>query len=298
MSYYNWEEIVETKTDAELKKIFANRTREDKKKIDAVYVELKKRKLISVDQETTYKSKLVLNRVVNITDIKETRPNKKRAVIAQNIIWIILVLEFISIYSSYLQYNLLNSFQNEGFISEQMANNNDLREQVIAIVFFIFTIVSGVTFIQWFRRAYFNLHNRFSNCEFTDGWAAGSWFVPIVSLFRPYKIMKELWVKTNKILKKRSEGQFIFTKTSILGFWWTLWLIYSYIGNYVLRISFKADTIESMLGATVGDMVMSVFGIPLALITIKIINTYSKNEDLLYKKEQYNISSSSTGTQL
>lgn len=212
------------------------------------------------------------------------RPNKKRAEIAQLLIWIVMIIDIISIYSSYLQYNLLELLQNNDSVSDQMLNSNDTREQIIGIVYLIVFIVSAITFIQWFRRAYYNLNIR-TKCNHSEGWAAGSWFVPIISLYRPYQIMKEMWMETTKIIKSKS-NDYVEDSTLIIGIWWTLWIISNFIGNYVLKSAFKAETIENFLNSTIADIIISIIGIPLAILTVMIIKSYSLKEEKLEELEK------------
>src|SRR5687768_5404427 len=106
----------------------------------------------------------------------ELRPNADRAKNAILLIWVVTALEVISFVSGYMQYNLLVSVQNGGEISDSTATANDLREQIIGIVLLIATVASIITFIQWFRRAYFNLHMQMNGLTWSEGWAAGAWF--------------------------------------------------------------------------------------------------------------------------
>jgi spore maturation protein SpmB len=89
-----------------------------------------------------------------------------------------------------------------------------------------------------------------------------------------------MWLETTKIIKSKS-SDIISHSTLILGFWWALWIISNYIGNYVLKSAFKAETIENFLNSTIADMVMSMIGIPLAILTVMIIKSYSMKEELL-----------------
>ncbi|MCX7955370.1 MAG: DUF4328 domain-containing protein, partial [Bacteroidales bacterium] len=140
-----------------------------------------------------------------------------------------------------------------------------------------------VTFIKWFRRAYYNLHLMVNNLSYTEGWAAGSWFVPIVNLYRPYKIMKEIYQKTNELLKNKGVNFNSTLSTNTLGWWWALWIISNIIGNFVFRYSMKAETVDEMTISTIASMINNIIGIPLALITIKVIKDYSNVEILLYE---------------
>ena len=213
--------------------------------------------------------------------MEELRPNGQRAKNAITLIWIVLALEIVSLISGYLQYNLLQLAAHGGEISIATVNANDTREQLVGISYLIAYIISAVTFIQWFRRAYFNLHSRVNGLNHTEGWAAGSWFVPFICLYRPYQIMKELCQKTKDLLPE--EGCYINRgfSTSAIGWWWALWIICNIIGQFVFRYSLKAASIDELTVSTVGGIVGNIIGIPLALITIKVIKDYSHMELLL-----------------
>jgi hypothetical protein len=213
--------------------------------------------------------------------MENLKPNGQRAKNAITLIWIVLVLEIVSLISGYFQYDLLQTVANGGEISTETATANDTREQIIAIVYLIAFVISAVTFIQWFRRAYFNLHLRTNHLSQTEGWAAGSWFVPIVCLYRPYQIMKELYHETKELLIEKGLGIRENFTTSYLGWWWGLWIINNLIGQFVFRYAMKAKSIDELTISTVASMVGNIVGIPLALITVKVIKDYSNIEPLI-----------------
>ncbi|AWH74250.1 hypothetical protein DCS32_08770 [Dokdonia sp. Dokd-P16] len=217
-------------------------------------------------------------------NVNAIKPNLKRAKIAQTLIWLVMILDIFSIISSYLQYDILRLIQNDEFVTEQALNANDTREQIVAILYTIIFITSTVTFIQWFRRAYYNLNIR-TKTNHTDGWAAGSWFVPIISLYRPYQIMKEMWKKTTRLIKAK-DSNYLDSNTTVIGLWWTLWIVSNYVGNYVLKSIFKEQTIETLMNSTIADMVMSILGIPLAIVTVTIIKNYSSKEEKISSLEK------------
>jgi len=225
-----------------------------------------------------------LDEEAQIVSTNSIRPNKERADIAIKLIWLVMLLEIISAISSFFQYKLLKEVNEGGFISEQAANANDTREQIIAIVYLIVFIISGITFIQWFRRAYYNLSLR-TKCKHTEGWAAGAWFVPIISLFRPVQIMNELWDKTSKLISEKTNTPKA-PRTTMIGIWWTLWIISHFIGKYVTKSGLKAETVEEYINSTIGDMIISILGIPLAVVTVLIVRSYAKKEEKLAEIEK------------
>lgn len=212
--------------------------------------------------------------------MKTLKPNAERAKYAIMLIWIVLAVEIIACISNYFQVGLLQTALNGEFISDTDANSNDTRQQLIAILFLIVYVISAITFIQWFRRAYYNLHILVKGLLNTEGWAAGAWFVPIVSLFKPYQIMTEMSQKSKELISKNnSTSESINTSSSTIGFWWALWIINNILGQISFRL--PMNTIEEMIVSTNIDVYSILLQVPLAIITVKIIKEHSSLEALL-----------------
>jgi hypothetical protein len=203
----------------------------------------------------------------------ELKPNAQRAKIAIVLISLVSIIQIISILSDFLQIVLL---KNPFSIIE--AEENDFRQRVIGALFIVFYIISAVTFILWFRRAYYNLHTKANSLEYTEGWAAGSWFVPVVNLFRPYRIMKELYLETQKILSQTNSKYKTIVTTQFVGIWWTLWIISHITDNISTKVTLRAETIDDLSTSSLVSIIASSLNIILAAITIKVIYDYSKIE--------------------
>lgn len=215
--------------------------------------------------------------------MEELRPNGQRAKNAMLLIWIVMAIELVALISKCFQYNLLQTVANGGFITPDEANANDTTEQIIAILYLIVYLISGITFIQWFRRAYYNLHLKTEFLSHSEGWAAGSWFVPIICLYRPVQIMRELYEETKSFLTEKGVNIDEKLKTNALAPWWALWIINNLMGQIIYRYS--ANTIDELINSTIANIILNIIGIPLALITIKIIKDYSSIEPLLVEVE-------------
>lgn len=210
------------------------------------------------------------------------KDNSKRARIAIILIGVILLLDMFTVLSSYMQVTLLQEIELGIDVSDESVNMNDLREGIIGILYTIVYIVSTVTFIRWFRRAYYNLHTQRKHLSFAEGWAAGCWFIPILNLFRPYSIMKELYEETYQILSAKSATYNHRPNLIFVVLWWILWVIAGFIGNAETRILLRAETAEEYILASNISIVSGLIGIPLALLAIKVIYDYSKMENELY----------------
>ena len=209
------------------------------------------------------------------------RPNLKRAEIAQILIWAVMAIEIVEMGSDYLQLLLLESVQKGEEVTDVMIASNDSRVQLVAISYLVLFVISAFTFIQWFRRAYYNLSLR-TSCTYGEGWAAGGWFVPFMNLLRPYRIMTELSTKTTNLINIKSRNT-VEDNSFIIGLWWTLWIIGNFASKLITRRNADSDTIEGLLKSTQFDIVLSAFFIPLSIVTVLMIKSYSKKEEILNK---------------
>lgn len=222
--------------------------------------------------------------------MEHLRFNEKRAKLAILLIWFSMAADILSFISGYLQHDLLTDAANGVSVTLESAQANDSREKFMGIVTFCVFIISGITFIQWFRRAYYNLQERVNYLEFSEGWAAGSWFVPIVCLYKPYHMMLELYRKTDDYLDEKKIKINTAFSTRFIGTWWALWILNSLIGQYVLRTSLSSKSVDELISLTTASMISNVIGIPLAIITVKVISDYAKVEKVLYDyKEEVEI---------
>lgn len=226
-------------------------------------------------------------KVITTTEDKQLsiKPNADRAKNAIIAVLVVMSLDIISGLSSVMQLDLLNDVSNGVAVSDETFAANDLREQAIGYVYLVAFIVSAVFFILWFRRAYYNLQVRTGNCQHSDGWAAGSWFVPIISLYRPYQIMRELATETSSLLSIAS-GKEVKSDTDTIGIWWALWIITNYIGNYIFKNIFSGETIENLTDSTILQIVNAVIAIPMALVTVSMIKKYAAKETALTQEEK------------
>lgn len=147
----------------------------------------------------------------------------------------------------------------------------------------MFRIVGGITFVLWFRRAYFNLHQKLKTLEFGEGWAAGSWFVPFVNLVRPYKIMKELftessfWLKMKGVEGSKSQEQLILP-------WWILWILTTVLGRIVDKL--PSETVDELIELTQFAIGAGIVETIAGLLAFKLINSYIKREQLMMEVEK------------
>lgn len=220
--------------------------------------------------------------------MNQLRDNTSRAKQIISIFWIMLGITIVNIGSLAWQYTLLAGIQADpDNYNEQTANISDTLQAVLSIAYLGIYILAIVFFIMWFRRAYYNLHLlKWNNARYTEGWAAGSWFVPIIWWWWPYQIMMDIWKGTQNAVKERlGEPQ----SAAIVGWWWAIYLISGFYGNFSARFSWKAEELDELLVSTKVDFIGEIISIPAIIITILMIQRTSNFEkELLVHSETPN----------
>ena len=205
--------------------------------------------------------------------------NTKRAKTLITIFWILTGLTVVGIISGYLELEILKNAQEGEFVSEEKANANDIRQIIIGLIQTGLYVASVVVFLNWFRRAYGNLHRLgITYLKHKESMAVWAWFIPIIVLFRPVQIMNEIWTETQEKIKKFDSNYEIKSGGLIIGLWWTLFIISNFIGRYVLKTAFKDDTIEQLIEGSQAILISDVMQLPEALLVILIVSLLSKME--------------------
>jgi hypothetical protein len=199
-----------------------------------------------------------------LTDFFPPPSNKERSRIAIAFLYFLIPLGFLGKLAKYLFFILRHRARAQftfTFVS-------------INFLFLIISLLSFIYFIMWLRRAYNNLHLLGSkNVSLKEGWAAGAWFVPIINLIWPYKIMREIWFETQSIFRGNQENISL-RKFTIGKWWWGLNLIsFIYIG---LRLSKVIDFGNSPTEISVSlDIISTILNTIECFLLISIIRQIS-----------------------
>ncbi len=184
-----------------------------------------------------------------------------------------ILLDVVSIVSEFLQISLLSDAARGQNITTEAAELNDSRVVLIALVKFLNYIVTGIGFLIWFHRAHRNLPALGAkNLEYTPGWAVGGFFVPILNLFRPYKVAKEIWKASSPEVGVSDGVSWEYAASSpLLGFWWGGWIIGSFLGRLAARLAVGAKELDDLIALTWLSVVADVVSIIAALLAIRVV---------------------------
>lgn len=184
---------------------------------------------------------------------------------------LILLTEMTLLGSNYLQYELSQQLLKNVPVPQAELESNDARQLGLGIAHFVIFIVTAIVFVCWFYRVHANLQPLgASGLQYTPGWAAGSWFVPILNLFRPVQIAQEIWrnsdpdaIDSGRVRLEPSPS------STLIGFWWAAWLVCNVISNIAIRMPVNSpSTLES---ATMMQMVSGATSLIAASLALLVI---------------------------
>lgn len=153
---------------------------------------------------------------------------------------------------------------------------------LLLITYFLLLIASYVYLIMWLRRAYYNLHQVPGiHPEYSDGWAAGAWFVPFLNFVRPYTIMREVWQDTQRAAWGRTVEP-----GNLLGWWWAAFLVKLVMGRITTKMGSDASDITQadLLPMLLDTGTHLIF----AVLTWHIIGRVAAFEEELAVRQQVN----------
>lgn len=151
---------------------------------------------------------------------------------------------------------------------------------LVAILTILIYIATVITYCMWLYRSYNNL-TAFGNSrlDHSAGWAVGSFFVPFINLFVPYRAIREVWQKSVPL-----EETFMSAPSPPAWFplWWIFWIVGSIVTNVSTRMSFRGDVSEST--ATMFSIIGGALTIIAALLAYVVVNEIDKRQEETSRK--------------
>lgn len=216
------------------------------------------------------------------------KPNARRGKIAYYLQIAMLIFSVCSIFFDYIEYAYLDHHLNG---SSLIFHNIDASEDIsfiFSILHFCIGIVSIVYLLMWFRRAYYNLEVLQTTTQYSNSWAVWGWLVPILNLYRPYRMMTEIYTGArNYFIQNNLSRETI--SLSWIGWWWGFSLINVFLIRFSMRMSARSVTLVDELSALEISMISSLISIVATMFTLIVMTDYMKAEVQiaeLYKANQ------------
>ncbi len=167
-------------------------------------------------------------------------------------------------------------------VTEQELIANDDRQSAIGSITLIIYIGLIIAFCMWVHRASKNLAAlNVVGQRFSPGWSVGWWFVPIMNLFRPYQVIREICRGSHlQATRQDSLAWRDVPPSAILGWWWGIWIVSNFIDAGVLR-AWRSDDIspEDLLTADYFSLVGDGLTIVAAMMAFLLVRGITSNQD-------------------
>ena len=162
---------------------------------------------------------------VDLKNLDRYRSPRKRAWVVTFVLGLFGLVLVGSVVSSLMESQLIRAVQAGETITMAEALRNDFRQTLVGALYLVMGVVAAIVFLFWIHRVSWNIrHLRLSSealARYTPGWAIGWWFIPFMSLWKPYQVMREIWT--------RSHPERVRSRLMLV--WWIAWVVSSILAN-------------------------------------------------------------------
>ncbi len=133
----------------------------------------------------------------------------------------------------------------------------------------IVILATAVIYLRW---VYLTKRNAMvfggSRIAYGAGWSVGLFFIPVLSLWKPYVSAQETFRASNPDCGQNWKDA---PSPGLLRVWWALWLALSVLGQYIFRFEPAANDLAGLLTYTKVYLVDSLLQTALAVIVILLV---------------------------
>lgn len=211
-------------------------------------------------------------------------PIADRARWAKLLIGIVLVATLGSLWADLDLVDLLNSVISGERVTELELQNSDDRTGMMATINVIALVLSAITFLLWYSRAYNNVAGLgVRNPRWKRRDAVLCWFVPILNLFRPKEVVNDIWRGSDPDLPQPAANWQSRPVAAVIHLWWAAWLVSGFIGNRVVSAAWDTDastvTPQEVRDQAMGFVVVDVLDIVAAILAIIVITRVTRRQE-------------------
>lgn len=149
----------------------------------------------------------------------------------------------------------------------------------LAVVYLLLIGVLFVFWMKWVHRTYRNLPALGADgLSYSPGWAVAYNFIPILSLFRPFQVMRETW----KASHPSHSGGLTWSAVpvpALLGAWWTLYLASTIVSLLSVSLGIRTDNLDVLLALAWVDLMMLAVDTVLAYVEIRLVLQITNLQD-------------------
>jgi hypothetical protein len=119
---------------------------------------------------------------------------------------------------------------------------------------------------RWIYRVNKNAWQVSNGMTVSPGWNIGSFFIPILNLFQPFRGVRESWQASHSPADPELEST-----PGLMRLWWGAWLIAGMLGNLSFRLGMRAETLDDFRTVAQIDVAGMVFDLIAGVTLLWII---------------------------
>jgi hypothetical protein len=179
---------------------------------------------------------------------------------------LVIATDLFAVWADITMYDVTGSFA-DGDYSDAVQREAEHADTVYVMAGYTQTaslVAAIVVYLIWFHRMRVNaeVFNPFGHSK-RRAWVIWGWFVPIVSLWFPRRVMLDIWDASTPVGSRGSHG--------LVNAWWTLWII-SLVASRAGSTAYqRAETSEEIQGAVGQIMFADVIDIGAAVLAILVV---------------------------
>lgn len=191
-----------------------------------------------------------------------------------------MVLDVAGAATQVSQASLLSDMSAGREVLPSVAEANDARVQLVAVLTLFVFVVTVIAFLLWFHRAHKNLSSfGVPGLEYSPGWAVGGFFVPFLNLIRPFQVMREIWKASDPEADPQIAHSWQYSSSSpLIGAWWGTWILSGVLGRLLFSFSKDASSIDSLLSLTYLSIASFAINLVPAALLILLIRALDRRQ--------------------
>jgi hypothetical protein len=189
---------------------------------------------------------------------------------------LMILVELVSDVHAMVTINVMGRVLAEAPYDEAELTAIDTRNMALVVLSLAAGITAVVLFCMFMVRANKNARSFGSPMSIRPGWAAGYFFVPVVSLWKPYQAMKEIWQGSDP---DPNAVALAVRVPSLLGWWWALYLLHNVGSRAVWQVNKHLDGPQAFITAAKVEIGASVASIAAALLAIAVARAVARRQD-------------------
>ncbi|WP_329272167.1 DUF4328 domain-containing protein [Streptomyces sp. NBC_01451] len=183
---------------------------------------------------------------------------------------VVTAVDLFAVYAGITMYDVMGSLADDGLgyggynALMRRADHADTLYAAAGVAQTVTFVATVVFYLVWFLRVRVNaeVFDPFGHSK-KRAWAGWGWFVPVVSLWFPRRIMLDIWDASSPAATRASHA--------LVNAWWTLWLIALFTNRLGTSAYSRADTAEEIQYATGQVLFSDAVDIGAAVLAILVV---------------------------